>query len=978
MGSFSLSGGVEVFGFISPSNTSDQYPVIDPLYGIDGLRNVNLLSDLDSIPLLRRRAGMIVGVSGGTTYYKLNSPPWNSTISDWSLFNSGGFTGGTVTGDTIFTNGLTATTFSASTYLGLPSDVYVSGYSYSNNTFTIERSFGNPNLTATINDVTGLTVNGDLNVTGTTFSDIISATTYQNLPLDIFVTGGTFSGGVITFINNSGGTFGVSGISSFDTFVTGFTYGDNTFTIFQNSGNSFSVLVDTFTGLTINGDLNVTGTTYTDSISANTYQNLPIDPDTYVTGFSYNNNTFTIGDNSGSTFDATFNDVTGLTINGNLNVTGDTTLNGLTATTISAGTYQNLPLDVFVTGGTYFNGDFTFTNNSGGTFVVSGTTTYSSGLLDGSDTWINNNDGTITFPSLQVAIFGNTGFTEPIRVYTVPSGTTGSGGINPLSNNDTNYIYIDYNNGSPVYQVTTNELIPNGSNYPLYLIVYRANNFVHVLDFGNDGAGLPNKINNRIVAVDRFARESGFSLGLSGSTGVVVLTGGVAWNGTNRQQLVGVNSQDDIFFQNYHSGGTWIYTTTANTLNNEYYDDGTDKVLATAGKYLVNWYFRGQEVNDHLYEVWGNDEYDSVADAQLSVEPLLPELITSHAFLVGRIIVQVSATTGSVESAFVRVFQSTQVTNHNDLLGLQGGIGGEYFHLSATQYNNNAYTNVDNNFSVGQTFNSGLTATTISATTYQNLPIDPDTYITAFTYSSNTLTIFDNSGSTFDTTINDFTGLTINGDLNVTGNTIVDGISANTISATTYFNLPIDPDTYITAFTYSSNTLTIFDNSGSTFNTTINDFTGLTINGDLNVTGNTIVDVLTANTISATTYQNLPIDYRSFGVVVDGAGSVITMGNKGYLSLPYSGYITGWRILGDQSGSTSIDVWKTNYIGFPPTSGDSITGGNYPNLTSQQINEDYSLLGWTTSFTSGDIISFNVLSASTTTRINLTINVIKT
>ena len=190
MGSFSLSGGVEVFGFISPSNTTDQYPVIDPLYGIDGLRNVNSLSDLNSISPLRRRAGMVVGVSGGTVYYKLNLPPWNNTLSDWSIFNSGGgssgdylpLSGGTVTGNTIFTNGLTATTFSASTYLGLPSDVYVSGYSYSNNTFTIERSFGNPNLIATINDVTGLTINGDLNVTGTTFSDIISASTYQNLP----------------------------------------------------------------------------------------------------------------------------------------------------------------------------------------------------------------------------------------------------------------------------------------------------------------------------------------------------------------------------------------------------------------------------------------------------------------------------------------------------------------------------------------------------------------------------------------------------------------------------------------------------------------------------------------------------------------------------------------------------------------------------------------------------------------------------
>ena len=86
MSSFSLSGGVQVFGFISPSDTTDQYPVIDPLYGIDGFRNVNTLTDLNNIPTLRRRAGMVVGVSGGTTYYKLNIPPWNGTITDWSPF----------------------------------------------------------------------------------------------------------------------------------------------------------------------------------------------------------------------------------------------------------------------------------------------------------------------------------------------------------------------------------------------------------------------------------------------------------------------------------------------------------------------------------------------------------------------------------------------------------------------------------------------------------------------------------------------------------------------------------------------------------------------------------------------------------------------------------------------------------------------------------------------------------------------------
>tara|TARA_R110000868_G_scaffold4895_12_gene30509 strand:- start:235 stop:1500 length:1266 start_codon:yes stop_codon:yes gene_type:complete len=54
-------------------------------------------------------------------------------------------------------------------------------------------------------------------------------------------------------------------------------------------------------------------------------------------------------------------------------VTGSTTFtNGLTANTISATIYQNLPQDIFVTGGTYTNGEMLFKNNSGGSFTVTG------------------------------------------------------------------------------------------------------------------------------------------------------------------------------------------------------------------------------------------------------------------------------------------------------------------------------------------------------------------------------------------------------------------------------------------------------------------------------------------------------------------------------------------------------------------------------------------------------------------------------
>jgi hypothetical protein len=97
-----------------------------------------------------------------------------------------------------------------------------------------------------------------------------------------------------------------------------------------------------------------------------------------------------------------------------------------------------------------------------------------------------------------------------------------------------------------------------------------------------------------------------------------------------------------------------------------------------------------------------------------------------------------------------------------------------------------------------------------------------------------------------------FTNLSVSGDLNVSGNTTLNGLTANTISATTLTingNL-ITGDTYVTGFTYdNANTITLSQNDGSSSGVTLNTFTGLTINGDLNVTGVTSVDVLTGNTL---------------------------------------------------------------------------------------------------------------------------------
>jgi hypothetical protein len=86
---------IPVSGVISPIYPADKYPVIDPVFGIDGLRNLSTLNDMFNIPLEKRRAGMVVGIADGNNntvaYYKLkpegNGLTWSvGTSSDWDGF----------------------------------------------------------------------------------------------------------------------------------------------------------------------------------------------------------------------------------------------------------------------------------------------------------------------------------------------------------------------------------------------------------------------------------------------------------------------------------------------------------------------------------------------------------------------------------------------------------------------------------------------------------------------------------------------------------------------------------------------------------------------------------------------------------------------------------------------------------------------------------------------------------------------------
>ena len=117
---------------------------------------------------------------------------------------------------------------------------------------------------------------------------------------------------------------------------------------------------------------------------------------------------------------------------------------------------------------------------------------------------------------------------------------------------------------------------------------------------------------------------------------------------------------------------------------------------------------------------------------------------------------------------------------------------------------------------------------------------------------------------------------------------------------------------------------------------------------------------------------------RSFGITMDGGGSIIPTGIQGDIQIPYSMTIDSWTLIADQTGSIVLDVWKDTYANYPATVADTITGSAKPTISSSNKAQSSTLTGWTTSVNAGDIVRFNVDSISSITKATLIIQGIQT
>ena len=631
-------------------------------------------------------------------------------------------------------------------------NTFVTGFTYDNvNTFTISRN-DDVDLTSTISILSGITYYGD----GSNLSGITNT--------DTFVTGGTYDNvtDIITFTNNSGGTFNVTGVT--DNFVVAGSYSDSTDTIsLLRQDGSF---------------VNITGIT-----------------DNFVSGGTYNNGTNEInfvGNSSETTFDVDLSSLISSVSGDTFVVSGnaDVATSQLTFTYNTGGTFtvtNSAALfsdnDINVTGGTYnpSSGCVTFTTNSGTTFDVCGfvtgiTDTFTTGstLVGETIQFDSNILGTNYYNvSLSPVLSGKTD-NLTFNSYTSNTETILNSKVSGATNLSTTGLFAQKNGDNLEFKGLTSTggtvtITNDSTTVNLEVVATTDTN-----SFSTGGTVTQSATSGDSEVIVQIVGNSGFTpYNITGLTDTFVNDFSISSNTFTISQNDGssfVATADTIDLASVLSAVTFdigtsgsISATTFNggTFNGTFVGDGSGLTGITDNNTFVT----GTTFASNQLTLTRNDNVD-IFSLSGGSNVTLSETATND------ILIDVSLPSS----------MNTFVT---------GGTYNESTDTITLTRNDAAtvdITGVTDTFTTGSTYDNGTALATFTkndGTTYtldlSTIDVN-DTFVTGFTYNNtNTFTISRNDGVDLNTSINTMTGLTVNGDITVTGTSNLNAVTATTI-----------------------------------------------------------------------------------------------------------------------------------------------------------------------------------------------------
>ena len=790
--------------------------------------------------------------SGNTLNFTTNNTTWATitsggtfvmnTVSGGTYLNlpSATFTGGTVTGDTIFQSGLTANTISATTYQNLPvtADTFVTGFTLSSNTLTLtqNRTDQYSAFTISLSAYTGSSV-----------------TSGEYLPLS----GGTVSGGTIF---QSGVTANTISQTQYIDFTTGTTnpssvagrlFFDNTqkalsyFDIDNNQvpiamGQQLYTRVWNASGVQIDKGkvIAITGTSNNlpSAILARNVHTAGSDRPIGLAAENIPNGSEGLVLNNGILSGITLNTFT----NGDVLYLSDTTPGGYVASTAAL--------------------SFTARTNEIGYVLETGVTT---GKIYVN---INNEDSNLSLTDkernilegnvISTGVYEYTGMTSastttvniaPIRGWivkntyefaTLPDVTnlyyTGGTGITITNISSADATYVLINSASTIYQQTTfptpqqrrENIFLGKVVHPNRTSILAVNNTV---DFDVSPMSALRDLWTPLKLINEGIVPSANGANLSIDTSAGTLWGnGIGWvtNQLNPDSVTISGKSPASFFYRTQTGGT---SGAVSVIDPTKYDlNGVITSVGGAGS--------DDSTNQRIYMyptgiiniLYGQQRYNNLTAAIAGIQSetfITYPNASSTGILIGILSVRNDIVADGEPLTNTNYAKFTFVSKFGELLGGTGGISTttlqQAYDNSATpeivtnsaegalsiQNGTGAADNVTNLFEGKNTatsitsliradgaisgtsiFGTGLTATTVSATTYQNLPGSS---------SANCFTTFYVTNISGCSPVNILSPLNVQDGLSVTGTStftsqanFTGGLSANTFSATTYQNLP--------------------------------------------------------------------------------------------------------------------------------------------------------------------------------------------
>lgn len=270
-----------------------------------------------------------------------------------------------------------------------------------------------------------------------------------------------------------------------------------------------------------------------------------------------------------------------------------------------------------------------------------------------------------------------------------------------LSGNNINYIYLDYNAGTPQIVATTNRASIELNRHFIIGRVYKNGTTLHIL---NAGVHLPNLARNeheRLVERDGFTYVSGSITSETGTLNLAV-TAGVWYLGHNRITTDALDSSvADTWIYTHYGVSSWITDdATAEAVDCTHYNSGADVITSMGpNNYGTQWVYITSD--SHWYVIYGTIN-GTLSAAQDDTPPTtLPPYVTHMGELIAKIIHKEDGTIVAIEIAQDVKFTSSGIPNHNDTGGLQGGTADEYYHLTSAE--KTLFDTVEENAAADQT-----------------------------------------------------------------------------------------------------------------------------------------------------------------------------------------------------------------------------------------------------------------------------------